>query len=324
MKRRTFVSIFGGAAVLASPLAVRAQLAAKIPRLGYLGVGAPSPSRAFLQAMRDLGYIEGKNVLVEYRGAEGKPDRLPELAAELVRLKVDVVYVSGTQATFAAKGVATTTPIVFSVHSDPVEAGFVSSLGRPGGMLSGVTLVAPELAAKRLQLLREIAPAASNVAVLVNTANPGMQSTLRRLQEAARTLRVKLFILDAHDGNQIDQSLAAMPQGRMNALYVNLDPLFVAHRMRIVEFAAARRLPALYDVRDFVQAGGLLSYGPNFADIAARVAAFVDKIIKGAKPDELPVEQPTRFELVINLKSAKTLGLAIPQPILLRADDVIQ
>lgn len=324
MKRRRFVSILGGAAVLASPLAVRAQPAPKIPRLGYLAVGAPSPSRSFLQAMRDLGYIEGKNLLVESRGAEGKPERLPELAAELVRLEVDVIFAAGTEATFAAKGAATTIPVVFSVHGDPVEAGFVSSLRRPGGMLSGITMVAPELAAKRLQLLREIAPAASDVAVLVNAANPGMQSTLSRLQEAARNLDVKLFILDARDGNQIDQGLAAMPQGRMSALYVNLDPLFVAHRVRIVEFAAARRLPALYDVRDFVQAGGLLSYGPNFADLAGRVAVFVDRIIKGAKPAQLPVEQPTRFELVINLKSAKTLGLAIPQPILLRADDVIQ
>ena len=324
MKRRTFVSIFGGAAVLASPLAVCAQLAPKLPRLGYLGVGAPSPSRAFLQAMRDLGYIERKNLLVESRGAEGKPDRLPELAADLARLDVDVIFASGTQATFAAKAAATTTPVVFSVHGDPVEAGFVSSLGQPGGMLTGVTQVAPELAGKRLELLREIAPSAYDIAILVNTANPGMQSTLTRLQEVARTLKMKLHIFNARDGNEIEQGFAAMSQGRMNALYVNLDPLFFEHRLRIAEFAATKRLPALYDVRDFVQAGGLLSYGPNFADLAGRVAAIVDKIIKGAKPAELPVEQPTRFELVINLKSAKTLGLAVPQLILLRANDVIQ
>jgi putative ABC transport system substrate-binding protein len=324
MKRRAFVSIFGGAAVLASQLLVRAQPAPKVPRLGYLAVGLPSPSRAFLQAMHDLGYVEGQNVLVEYRGAEGKPDRLPEMAAELIRLKVDVVFASGTQATFAAKGAVVTTPVVFSVHADPVEAGFVSSLGRPGGMLSGVTLMAPELVGKRLQLLREIVPAASHIAVLVNIANPGMQSTLTRLQEVARTLETKLQIFDARDGNEVERSIAAMPAGRANALYVSLDPLFVEHRVRIVELAATKRLPALYDISDFVQAGGLMSYGPRLADVARRAAVFVDKVIKGAKPAELPVEQPTRFELVVNLKTAKALELAIPQSLLLRADEVIQ
>ena len=324
MKRRAFVSIFGGAAVLASPLLVHAQSAPKVPRLGYLAVGLPSPSRAFLEAMHDLGYVEGQNVLVEYRGAEGKPDRLPEMAAELIRLKVDVVFASGTEATFAAKGAAVTTPVVFSVHADPVEAGFVSSLGRPGGMLSGVTLMAPELAGKRLQLLREIIPAASQIAVLVNIANPGMQSTLTRLQEVARTLETKLQIFDARDGNEVERSIAAMPAGRTNALYVSLDPLFFEHRVRIVELAAMKRLPTLYDVRDFVHAGGLMSYGPRLADVAERAAVFVDKVIKGAKPAELPVEQPTRFELVINLKTAKALGIMIPQSLLLRADEVIE
>jgi putative ABC transport system substrate-binding protein len=191
-------------------------------------------------------------------------------------------------------------------------------------MLSGVTLVAPELAGKRLQLLREIVPAASHIAVLVNTANPGMQSTLRRLQEAARTLEVKLQIFDARDGNEVERTIAAMPAGRVNALYVSLDPLFIEHRVRIVELTATERLPALYDVRDFVQAGGLMSYGPNLADVAGRVAVLVDKVIKGAKPAELPVEQPTRFELVLNLETAKALGLAIPKSVSLRADEVIQ
>ena len=246
------------------------------------------------------------------------------MAAELIRLKVDVVFASGTQATFAAKGAVVTTPVVFSVHADPVEAGFVSSLGRPGGMLSGVTLMAPELAGKRLQLLREIVPAASHIAVLVNIANPGMQSTLTRLQEVARTLETKLQIFDARDGNEVERSIAAMPAGRANALYVSLDPLFVEHRVRIVELAATKRLPALYDVSDFVQAGGLMSYGPRLADLAGRAAVFVDKVIKGAKPAELPVEQPTRFELVINLKTAKALGITIPQSVMLRADEVIQ
>ena len=325
MKRREFISLLGGAATLAivgrSP---RAQQPAKVARIGYLSPGSPPASPAFWQGMRDLGYVEGQNILVEYRWAEGKPERLPELAMELSRLKVEVVVAFGTQATFALKSAATTIPVIFQTHADPVEAGFVGSLGRPGGIFSGFTLLAPDLAGKRLALLKEAAPATSRVAVLVNTANPGMQSTLTHLEAAARAVKVTLQILEARTPHEIESSLVALVNGPGSAIYVTLDPLFLGPRKRIAELAAEARLPAMYDVREFVEAGGLMSYGPSFAGSFRRVAYFVDKVLKGVNPAELPVEQPTKFELVINLKTAKALDLTVPQSLLVGADEVIE
>ena len=323
MRRRDFITLLGGAAAT-WPLAARAQQPVKIPRIGYLSAGSPPANPAFLQGMRDLGYVEGQNVLVEYRWAEGKPARLPDLAAELIQLNPEVVFAFGTQATFAAKSVATTTPFIFHTHADPVEAGFVSSLGRPSGNLSGVTLVAPDLAGKRLELLKEAVPTASRVAVLVNTANPGMHSTLRRLEAAARTLELKLQIFDARAAHEIEGSFVAVNSERSNALYLTLDPLFLENRTRIAELAAKQRLPILFDVREFVQAGGLMSYGPNLADSFRRVAYLVDRILRGAKPADLPSEQPTKFEFVLNLKTAKALGLDIPPKLLALADEVVE
>ena len=323
MRRREFIALVGSAAA-AWPLAARAQQTAKVPRMGYLSPGSPPASQAFWQGMRDLGYVEDKNIFVEYRWAEGEPARLPDLAAELTRLNVDVIFALGSQATFAVKSAATRTPVVFTTHADPVEAGFVSSLGRPDGTFSGLTLMAPELAGKRLALLKEAVPTARSVAVLVNTANPGMQSTLRHLQAAALTLEVKLQILDARASHEIEASLARTDSRRASALYVSLDPLFLEHRAGIVDLAAKERLPALYDVKEFVQAGGLMSYGPDLVDLFRRVPYYVDRILKGAKPADLPVEQPTKFELAINLKTAKALGLTVPPSILGRADQVIE
>jgi len=322
MRRRQFITLAGGMAVW--PLAARAQQTAKVPRIGYLSPGSPPASQAFWQGMRDLGYVEDKNIFVEYRWAEGEPARLPDLAAELTRLNVDVIFALGSQATFAVKSAAITTPVVFTTHADPVEAGFVSNLGRPDGSFSGLTLMAPVLAGKRLELLKEVVPTARSVAVLVNTANPGMQSTLRHLQAASLTLKVKLQILDARAAREVEASLARTDSRRASALYVTLDPVFLEHRARIVDLAAKERLPALYDVKEFIQAGGLISYGPDLADLFRRVPYYVDRILKGAKPADLPVEQPTKFELVLNLKTAKALGLTVSPTLLARADEVIE
>ena len=323
MRRREFIRLFSSTAV-AWPLTVRAQQTAKVPRIGYLSPGSPPANQAFWQGMRELGYVEDKNIFVEYRWAEGEPARLPDLAAELSRLHLDVIFAYGSQATFAVKSAATTTPVVFTTHADPVEAGFVSNLGRPDGTFSGLTLMAPVLAGKRLELLKEAVPTARSVAVLVNTANPGMQSTLRHLQAASLTLKVKLQILDARAAREVEASLARTDSRRASALYVSLDPVFLEHRARIVDLAAKERLPALYDVKEFIQAGGLMSYGPDLADLFRRVPYYIDRILKGAKPEDLPVEQPSKFQLVANLKTAKMLGMTLPPLLLARADEVIE
>ena len=323
MRRREFITLLGGT-VIAWPLAARAQRTATIPRIGYLSAGSPPANPAFWQGMRNLGYVEGQNILVEYRWAEGKPERLPELAADLIRLKVEVVFAFGTQAALATKSIATTTPVIFHTHAVPVEAGFAASLARPGGNLTGLTLMARQLVGKRLALLKEPLAATSRVAVLVNTINPGMQSTLRHLEAAAQSLAVELQILEARTPDEVESVFGSVVSHRASALYATLDPLFLDRRTRIVEFAASKQLPALYDVKPFVEAGGLMSYGPNFADSFRRVASFLDKILKGAKPADLPVEQPTEFDLVINLKTAKAFGLEIPPTLVARADEVIE
>lgn len=279
---------------------------------------------AFVEGLRELGWVDGQNVIVEDRWADGKASRLPELAAELVRLKVDAIFTQSWPAAVAAKQATTTIPIVINAAGDPVGTGLVASLAHPGGNITGLGDWATELSAKRLQLLKETVPKLSTVAVLWNSADGGMTLRFRRIQSAAPTLGVTVRPLGVQEPDDFEQAFAAMTLERPDALFVVADVLTRLQHKRVVEFAAQNRLPAMYELREFVADGGLLSYGPIFPDLLRRGAAFVDKILKGAKPADLPVEQPTRFELVVNLKTAKALGLAIPQSVLIRADHVIQ
>ena len=299
----------------------------KTARIGLLeGSSLPTRFEAFRQGLRELGYVEGQNISVEYRWADWKPDRIPALAEELVRLKVDVIVSTGggTVTPLAVKKAVKTIPVVFATGGDPVSAGLVASLDRPGGNLTGVSLLTSELNEKRLELLTAAVPGVSRVAVLANPVNPGTARSLKGLEGAARTLKVKLQVLEARDPQAIDGAFAAMKRERAGALLVANDPMFFAQRERIVGLAAKSRLPGIFEWREFAEAGGLLSYGTSVADTYRRLASYVDKILKGAKPADLPVEQPTRFELVINLKTAKALGVTIPQSLMRRADEVIQ
>jgi len=307
---------------------VDGQRLGKIARVGILSPLSPPPASApppvLLQALRELGWAEGQNLAVETRWAEGRMDRLPELAADLVRAGVDVIFTNGYPATVAAKSATKTIPIVFSTHVDPVGTGLVVSLARPGGNITGFTLSAPELAGKRLELLREATSGVTRVAILMNTANPGFEPTLRQTESAARSIGLRLQLLEANAPGEFERAFAAMVERGAAALHVQLDPMFLAQRARLVELATKNRLPAMYDLKEFVDAGGLISYGPRLSEELRRTASHVHKILRGANPAELPVEQPTRYELVINLKTAKTLGVTIPQTLLVRADEVIQ
>jgi putative ABC transport system substrate-binding protein len=329
MDRRVFISCIA-ISLLAAPFAVEAQPAGKIPQIGFLVAASASDSayarliEAFRQGLRDLGYVEGRNIVVEYRYADGKYERLPALAAELVRLKVDVIVSHGTNAPLAAKKATSAIPIVMTSAGDPVGSGLVSSLARPGGNVTGLSLMIPELGGKRLQLLKEILPGLSRVAVLWNAANPYASLVVREMEATATTLGVQLQSLVVRGPDDFEGALAAATTGRAGALTAVEDPLTITKRRQIVDFAAKRRLPAIYGVKEFVDAGGLMSYGANFADLWRRSATYVDKILKGAKPADLPVQQPTKFEFVINLKTAKALGLTIPPSVLLRADEVIR
>ncbi len=313
--------------ILSAPLAADVQPPPKVPRIGILW---PSPIsviahnlEAFRQGLRELGYVEGQNIAIEFRSAEGKWERLPDLAAELVRLKVDVI-VANTPAALAAKQATRTIPIVMAVSGDPVGDGLVASLARPGGNVTGLSLMVPELGGKRLQLLKEVVPRASRVAVLWNPAVPFTGRVVREMEAAARVLGVQLQPLEIRAPEDIDRAFEAAIRGRASALNVVDDPLVFAHRARILALAAKSRLPAIYPWREFVDAGGLMSYAANLADSFRRAATYVDKILKGTKPADLPVEQPTRFELVINMKTARALGLTFPPSIMVRADQVIQ
>lgn len=311
-------------ALLHGPLVAEAQPALKVSRVGLLLPGSPQSPPALLEGLRQLGYVEGQNLTVEARGAEGHVDRLPELAAVLVRAGVDVIFANGYPATVAAKNATKTIPIVFSTHVDPVGTGLVVSLARPGGNLTGFTLMAPELAGKRLELLRGAVSGISRFAILMNTANPGFEPTLKHTESAARSLDVKLHLLEANAPAEFERAFASMVERGVTALHVQLDPMFLAQRARLVELAAKHRLPALYDLREFVDAGGLISYGPRLTEELRRTAAHVDKVLRGGKPADVPVEQPTKYELVINIKTAKALGLTIPPSLLGRADEIIQ
>jgi putative ABC transport system substrate-binding protein len=274
--------------------------------------------------LRELGYVEGRNIAIELRSAEGEVDRLPRLAAGLVEMKVDVMLASGTAVTQAIKQTATATPVVFVGVGDPVGTGFVGSLARPGGNLTGLASIGPELSGKRLELLKETLPTLSRVAVLWQPADPLNAAYLRETQAAARSLGVALQLLGVHAPDEFDRAFAAMTRERAQALMLLAGPLLNAHQRRLANLAVKARLPAMHSFRDFVDAGGLLSYAANLPDMFRRASTYVEKILKGAKPADLPVEQPTRFELVINLKTAKALGLTIPQSVLFRADQVIQ
>src|SRR5438105_7885867 len=304
--------------LLAAPLAADAQQAGKVPRIGFLWVTSssdrPSHLDAFRQRLRELGWVEGQNIVIDYRYAEGRVDRLPDLAAELVRLKVDLVVASaGTQAATAAKNATETIPIVMIYVRDPVGTGLIASLARPGGNVTGVSGSAGlEMFAKQLELLKEAVPKIRRVAILSNPDNAYRQPAIRQVNVAARSLGVQLQLLEARGPNEFDGAFAAMAKERVGALLVLSDAIFGSHRTRLADLAARSRLPAAFGVRDDVEAGGLMSYGPSFLDFYRRSAAYVDKILKGAKPADLPVEQPTKFELVINLKAAKALGLEVP------------
>ena len=315
---------------LFSPLAVRAQQAAKVPRIGYLAgdrAAGPHLIEAFRQGLRDLGYVEGSNVLIEYRDAEGKFERLPALAAELVALKIDVIVAGGTPLILAAKQATRTLPIVFAAASDPVTDGLVTSLARPGGNVTGLSNIAPDLVGKRLELLKQAVPGVNRVAILWQPGGTGErteQDMRKGAEAAARALGMRLQFLEARGPADFDRAFSDMTRERAGALTSLGGSMFFSERRRLVDLAAKNRLPALYQQREFVDAGGLMAYGANLADNFRRAATYVDKILKGAKPGDLPVEQPTKFELVVNPKTAKALGLTLPPSVLGRADQVIE
>ena len=329
MDRRAFIA--GAVAFSAGPLATEAQQATKTPRIGWLGFSSPTtPSAvqlldAFREGLRERGWIEGQNIHIEYRGADGKAERYPDLAVELVRLQVDVLFTSsGEPAGFALKRATTMIPIVMAISTDPVGTGLVASLARPGGNVTGLTIVGTELAGKRLELLKAVVPRASRIAVLWNAAFPGKSLEMMETQAAARVLGVSLQSVEVRAPNDLPGAFSVIANANPDALITFADALTNTERKRIVDFALRSRLPMISEIRPFADEGGLMTYGPSVTDMLRRAATYVDKILKGAKPADLPIEQPTKFELVINLKTAKALGLTIPQSVLLRADEVIQ
>jgi putative tryptophan/tyrosine transport system substrate-binding protein len=326
--RRAFVA--GTLALLAAPLDTEAQPPAKIHRIGLLGGSSPTSPEAshlwgaFFQGLRDLGYVEGQNVLIEGRWYGDRSERLPALAAELVRLPVDVIVAGTAPSPEAAKRATSTIPIVMANHSDPVASGLVASLARPGGNVTGLSSVGPELSGKQLQLLKETLPSLSRVAVLTNPTIPSQALSVREMEVAARSLKLQLQVVEARAPSEFADAFSAATRERAGGLVVLGGSVFFAHRPRLVELAAQNRLPTMYGPREFAQVGGLMAYGVDIRDSWRRAAGYVDRILKGAKPADLPVEQPTKFELVINLKAAKALGLTIPPSVLARADQVIE
>ena len=327
MNRRLVLFVLGAFSLLATPLAADAQ-SAKVYRIGFLSVASSSSMaprvEAFRQGLREFGYTEGKNISIEYRWAEGKDERLTGLAAELVRLKVDIMVVHGVVATLAARQASTTIPIVCFACGDLVATGLVASLARPGGNITGQTVLAPEVSGKRLELLKEVVPGLTRVAVLFNPGNPVSGPELRETEAAARSLGLELQSLGVRDPDGFESAFSSMKRERARALIVLSDAMFYGRRREIADLAATNRLPAISHLREFADAGVLMTYGPDVFAIARRAATYVDKILKGAKPADLPVEQPTRFEFVVNLKTARALGLTIPRSLLVRADHVIQ
>ena len=329
MDRRTFLA-GTGAMILAAPVAAEAQSVGKQPRIGYLSLFSRSDPwgqrgiDAFRHGLRDLGYVEGQTIAIEYRWAEEKSPRLPELAAELAHLRVDVIVASGGQAAQAAKQATATIPVVMVAVTDPVAAGLVAAIARPGGNITGTSMVAPELVGKQLQLLKEVVPTVSRVAVLWNPLNPGSAPQLREAETAARALPVRLQPLEVRESSEIDRAFEAMRRARADGLLVASDVVIQRHAQKITDLATKNRLAAVYGHVRHAEAGGLIVYAADVFDLYGQTSTYVDKILKGVKPADLPIQQPTKFHLTINLKTAKALGLTIPPSLLARADEVIQ
>ena len=323
---KRMIQLAVGTLLIVCAASVEAQRPAKIPRIGYLGSTSVSArTEAFRQGLRELGYVEGKNIVIEWRRHEGKVDRLPALAAELVRIKVEIIITAGPPAARAAKEATSTIPIVMTQVGDPVGSGFVASLARPGGNITGLSTLAPELSGKRLELLKEIVPKLSRVAVFGTSSNPDNAQSLREVELAAKALGLKLQYLDVLGPRGSETAFQAAVKGRAEAVLMMVSgPVANSLRPQIAELAAKSRLPVIYSGRTDVEAGGLMTYGVNNADLDRRAATYVDKILQGAKPADLPVEQPTKFEFIINLKAAKQIGLTIPPNVLARADRVIK
>ena len=325
-RRRQFITLLGGA-VAAWPLTARAQQPANLPTIGFLVSGTPSSHRewvaAFVQRLRELHWIEGRTVAIEIRWAEGRNERLADTAAEFVRRKVHVIVTSATPPTVAAKQATSVIPIVFAAVGDPVGAGLVESLARPGGNVTGLSLQQTDAVGKRLELLREVIPGLHRLAIMANSSNPSSGLDMREAQATAGTLGLESVTSEIRRPEDIAPAFDAL-KGRVEALYVVNDPLVNTNRVRMNTLALAARLPAIYGFREFVEAGGLMSYGPNYSDLFRRAAGYVDKILRGAKPADLPVEQPTKFDFVINLTTAKALNLGVPPTLLALADEVIE
>jgi len=329
LRVRPWMAVVVAVVLFAAPRAAEAQPAGKVSRIGYLSPLSPAADatrrEGFRQGLEELGYREGQNIAVEYRWAEGRLDRQDELAAELVRLKVDVIIAAGGHHTVrAAKKATASIPIVMTIGPDSVAGGLVASLARPGGNVTGLNTLTSELAAKRLELLRDVLPGIQRVAVLWNPAVPDRAIELKNTQLAARTLRVEIQSLEVRRPDDLDEKFKAIVKGRANALVILADPVTMTHSAKIIEFATKKRLPTMFNQKPPVDAGGLVSYGTNYEEAFRRAAMYVDKILRGAKPADLPIQQPTKFELVINMKTAKALDLTIPPSLLLRADQVVE
>jgi putative ABC transport system substrate-binding protein len=323
MKRRQFITLLSGAA--AWPISARAQQPAKLPRIGFLSTeAADSLSDAFKEGLRELRYVEGQTIAIDWRFSGDRVERLPELAAGLVRLGVDLIVVTTTAPANAARAASSTIPIVFVSVSDPVEFGFIKSLAQPGGNMTGLANTNVELSAKRLEILRELLPRVTRIAVLWNPTVSVNRAALRELEDAARALGVELYPFEAQGAIELGGALVALMERRPEALFVVPNPLFFQFAQELADFTTRHRLPTMHGFRENVQAGGLMSYGPSLTDMYRRAATYVDKILKGEKPADLPVERPTKFELVINLKTAKAIGLEVPPIMLTRADEVIE
>ena len=327
MKRREFIALVGGA--VAWPVAVRAQQIGKVLRIGFLGTSSPSLERhlvdAFRHRLRELGHIEGESVAIEYRWTEGHDDRLPRLAAELVRLKPDVIVTTGTPGTLAAKQATKTIPIVFASSGNPVEAGLVASFARPGGNVTGFTILGPELEGKRVEFLKETVSGLSRIAVIWNPGNTATTSFYHQTRAAAAALGIAVDVVaEVRRAEDLTNAFSTIASARPHATIVIADRFLLAHRTQLVNFAASTRLPGMYPYREYVDAGGLMSYATSNIDLFRRTASYVDRILKGTKPADLPVEEPTKFELILNLKTANTLGLTVPPSLLARADEVIE
>jgi ABC-type uncharacterized transport system substrate-binding protein len=328
MNKAGWSLVWIAAVLLTVVVMVEAQQPKKVPRIGFLFALSPSlvsaRIEAFRQGMRELGYVEGKNIVIEWRFAEDKPDRLPTLATELVRLKVDIIVTAGPSATRSAKEATVTIPIVMAFDDDPVGSGFVASLARPGGNITGLSALAPEISGKQLELLKEIVPTLSRVAVLGSSTHPGTAQSLKEMELAARAFKVQLQYLNVLDPKDIETAFGPARKGVVDAVLVLSSPILLSQRAQLAELAVKSRLPVIHANTEYVEAGGLMVYGTNFPDLFRRAATYVDKILKGAKPADLPVEQPKKFEFVINLKAARQIGLTIPPNVLARADRVIK